>query len=706
MQPGSLTCTRSKETTISVKLNNIKELEEVIVMGTRSEIVVHGTQMSAIEVPVAQIKNIPARAGEVDVIKAIQLLAGVPSGTEGSTGLYVRGGGPDQNLILLDGIPLYNINHMMGFFSVFNADAIKSVTLYKGSFPARFGSRLSSVIDVSQNDGTDKRYHGLISVGLLSARLSFEGPIHKKQNTVNYAARRTYIDALAQPIIAMMARSEGMDRMMAGYYFYDLNAKVSHKFSDKDRLSATFYMGDDALYANMKDTYKEVDYTTTDKMKTSWAWGNIVAMINWNHQFNSKLFANTFVAYTRYRFSIDMMNEEKTEATALGDKEDNEYYKFDMGYHSSVDDWSVNTHFDWMPHPNHDVKFGGMYTFHTFRPAVSTSGYKYGSSEITYDVDTILANQPLYSHEAAIFIEDNWRISNIVKVNIGLRGSLYAVTEKVYPSIEPRVSVRVLAMKELSFKASYSYITQYIHLLSNSNLMLPTDLWVPVTKRIQPMQSNQVAVGAFYNLLDQLDISLEAYYKSMNNLIEYKDGASFMGSTTGWEDKVVMGRGWSYGIEVLLQRKIGKFTGWIGYTWSKSQRKFDRKGQEINFGRPFYAKYDRRHDLSITASYAVNKKVDVAATFIYGTGVCGTLGTQMYELPMESSYSYYSYPVEYIPERNNFRMPDYHRLDIGCNFYRYPKVGKSIWNISIYNVYNRLNPFMVYVGTSDRKSVV
>ena len=361
-----------------------------------------------------------------------------------------------------------------------------------------------------------------------------------------------------------------------------------------------------------------------------------------------------------------------------------------------------------MPHPDHDVKFGGSYTFHTFKPAVSTMAAKYGIEDLILEVDTILANKPLYSHEASLYIEDNWHITSLLKMNIGLRGSLYAVSGKVYPSLEPRISLRFLATKDLSFKASYSYITQYIHLLSNSNLMLPTDLWVPVTKRIKPMQSNQVAVGGFYNLMNQLDISIEGYYKTMNNIIEYKDGANFMGSTTGWEEKVVMGKGWCYGIEVLLQRKIGKFTGWIGYTWSKALRQFDREGQEINFGKPFYAKYDRRHDLSITGTYIVSKKFDVSATFIYGTGICGTLGTQVYEGPSlglqgssSGQFDYYTNTVDYISERNNFRMPDYHRLDIGCNFYRYPKVGKSIWNISIYNVYSRLNPFMVYIGSSD-----
>lgn len=668
------------DTAVSVRLNSSTTLDEVVVTGHRSEIGVHGTQMSAIEVPMQMIKNIPALAGEVDVIKALQLLPGVQSGSEGGTGLYVRGGGPDENLVLLDGIPLYNVNHLGGFFSVFNADALKNVTLYKGNFPARFGSRLSSVVDVRQKDGDARSYHGNVSVGLLSAKFNVEGPIWKDHTTFNISARRTYYDLLAQPIMAIFASMNEMDRMMAGYYFYDLNARISHKFSDRDRLTLSFYMGDDVVYVNMLD--KGDDYRYSNKM--NWRWGNLVTSLNWQHVFSPKLFANASVSYTKYRFSLGMKNEQ----TDIYEDE-TEKYLFDVKYNTYIDDVMANYDLDYKPHPNHDLRFGTNYTLHRFRPAVMT----YMEVMDVEMADTTFGGKRSMTHEVALYAEDNWTIHRVVKANIGLRGSLYVTDNKVYPSIEPRLGLRFLITDALSAKASYSYMTQYVHLLSSSNLTLPTDLWVPVTKRIPPMHSHQVAAGFFYNLLGQVDFSIEGYYKTMRNMIEYKDGASFFLSTTGWEDKVNIGDGYSYGVEFLVQRSVGKITGWVGYTWSRTMRKFDRPGMEINFGKEFPAKYDRRHDVSVVLQYKPTKRIDLSATFIYGTGTCGTFATQL---------SPSGNPV--ITSRNNFRMPDYHRLDIGANFHfprKKNRKGEHLLGISVYNVYNNKNPFMVYVGTKD-----
>lgn len=670
----------TSDTTLIVNLKSSTTLDEVIVTGHRNDIGVQGTQMSAVEVPIQVLKNIPALAGEVDVIKALQLLPGVQSGSEGSTGLYVRGGGPDQNLVLLDGIPLYNVNHLGGFFSVFNADAIKNVTLYKGNFPARYGSRLSSVVDVRQKDGDARSYHGNVSVGLLSAKFNVEGPIWKDHTTFNISARRTYYDLLSQPVMAIIAAANGMDRMMAGYYFYDVNARFSHKFSDKDRLTISFYMGDDVIYANMKEVYDGA----TSKNKLSWRWGNIVTALNWQHVFSPQLFANASISYTQYKFRLGMREEFTNPNDASADN-----YLFDIGYNTYINDIMARYDLDYKPHHNHDLHFGTDYTLHTFRPAVTTY-YEMWGSELA---DTTFGRQRSFTHEMALYAEDNWTIHRIVKANIGLRGSIYVSEGKTYPSIEPRVGLRLLITKDLSFKASYAYMSQYVHLLSSSNLTLPTDLWVPVTKRIPPMNSHQAAAGLFYNLLDQVDFSIEGYYKNMTNIIEYKDGASFFLSTTGWEDKVSIGDGYSYGIEFLAQRSVGKITGWVGYTWSKTMRRFDRPGMEINFGKEFPAKYDRRHDISIVLQYSPTKRIDLAGTWVYGTGNCGTFATQLG--PNGESI---------ITSRNNFRMPDYHRLDLAVNFHfprKKQRKGEHLLSISVYNVYNNKNPFMVYVGTSD-----
>ncbi|MBR5238052.1 MAG: TonB-dependent receptor [Paludibacteraceae bacterium] len=678
----------TSDTVLNVKLLSSNVLDEVEVVSQRSQMGVEGSQMSAIEVPIQFIKGIPAIGGEIDIVKALQLLPGVQSGGEGQTGLYVRGGGPDENLILLDGVPLYNINHMGGMFSVFNADAIKNVTLYKGNFPSRFGGRLSSVIDVRQKDGDAQNYHGALTIGLLSAKLNVEGPIWKDHTTFNVSARRTHFDWFIPIFYGVGTPTVGSPlREYMGYSFWDVNAKVSHKFSDTDRLSASFYMGDDYMYSNVTE---KLD-TYTAKSKKNWTWGNLVSSLNWTHVYSPQLFSNAIVSYTRYRFRLGVKMDEKN--TNPNDYVDSHY---DMDYNSNIEDITAQYNFDYKPHHAHDIKFGAQYTFHIFKPTVTSIYQQAFDTLTTNSMDTTYGDTPTYTHEAALYVEDNWDIHRRLRMNIGLRGSIYSVAGKVYPSLEPRVGLRILLMDDLSFKASYQYVTQYLHLLSSSNVTLPIDLWVPVTANIPPMHSHQVAGGFFYNLMDLVDFSVEGYYKTMDNVLEYKDGASFVSSTTGWEEKVNVGRGWSYGVEFLAQRTIGKFTGWVGYTWSKTERKFDRKGMEINKGEVFPARYDRTHDLSLTLQYRPIKLIDLSATFIYGTGACGTLATQI--APNGESF---------ITKRYNYRMPDYHRLDLGINFhFDRPKgrQGEHLLNISVYNAYNHQNPYYVYVGVDSDNS--
>ena len=682
----------TRDTVIHVGLLlNPEMLTGASVTASRSEIGVRGTQMSAIEIPVRQILRVPALAGEVDVIKAIQLLPGVQSGTEGSAGLYVRGGGPDENLLLLDGVPIYNVNHMMGFFSVFNADAIKNVTLYKGSFPARFGSRLSSIVDVRMKDGNDQEYHGSASLGLLSAKFNVEGPIVKGKTTFNVSARRTYYDILAQPLIAWYVRNNGNDGENAsgGYYFYDFNAKVTHTFSNRDKLYASYYMGDDKVYARIKTADDDMDST----IKLGWNWGNIVGSLRWNHVFGPRLFVNTTVNYTQYRHKLDIGGDERFRDGG------NSHYT--LGYNSLINDLSAAADFEFNPAPEHDIRFGGTFVRHTFKPSVTTVHYSENTQQ-NAALDTTFGDKNLFTGEAAVYAEDNWSMTPWLKVNFGLRYSLYATSGRAYHSLEPRLSLRALLTDDFSFKASYSEMSQAVHMLSNSNISLPTDLWVPSTDRIEPMRSRQAAAGFFYSL-GPVDLSLEGYYKLMNNVLEYRDGASFFGSSTGWEDKVAMGRGWAYGVEFLVQKKTGRLTGWIGYTWSKTMRQFDREGHVINFGNPFPAKYDRRHDLSITAAYEVTKKIDLAATFVYGTGICGSLALQTIQMMpgYERQFDYYlladTFSLNYLEGRNNYRLPSYQRLDLGVNFKRTFRNGhhRTI-SLSVYNAYNRNNPFLVY----------
>ena len=680
---------------INFLLETNTTLDEVVVEATRATVSARSPQMSVVELPVQQIKSIPTLFGEADVLKAIQLLPGVQNGSEGSAGMYVRGGGPDENLLLLDGVPVYNVNHALGFFSVFNPDALKNVTLYKGSFPAHFGGRLSSVVDIRMKEGDMQKYHGNVSIGLISSKLNFEGPIVKDKLSFNLSFRRTYGDLLIKPALWIAsAMNPEMSKLNTGYNFYDLNAKLNWKISDKDRLYLSFYTGDDGI--NFGVRYKDYEVSDTqynDNMGIKWRWGNKVASLRWNHVMSQKLFMDASVNYTQYRHHLGMDMSEETiyhhEGQTLNVKDE-----FNMAYKSGINDITAKVDFDYTPLPNHEIRFGGNYTYHMFRPEVQSAKMIAGNE---VEIDTVIGLSNVYAHETALYAEDNMTFGDIFRVNAGLHYSTFTVEGKTYQSVQPRLSASVMLASNLSLKAGYAYMTQYVHLLSNSSLSLPTDLWVPVTAKIVPMNAHQVSLGAFYELPRLFDISIEGYYKTMNNLLEYKDGASFFGSSDTWENKVCLGKGWAYGIEFLVQRSFGKTTGWIGYTWAHSKRQFDREGMEINGGKVFPAKYDRRHDISITVQHKFSERFDLSGTWVFSSGNCGTLGTQVYDGLMDE---WGQVPTINALERNNFRMGNYHRLDLGVNFHRPTKHGVSTWNISVYNVYNHHNPFIVYTNYS------
>ena len=676
---------------LNIALRAGVELKEVTVSADKVGSL-RSSQISAIDVPLEHIKSVPVIFGETDVLKALQLMPGVQSGTEGTSGLYVRGGGPDENLFLLDGVPLYNVNHMAGFFSAFNADAVKNVTLYKGSFPAHFSGRLSSVVDVTTNNGNDKEYHGSVSAGLIAAKLAVEGPIVKERTTFSLSGRRTYADLLIQPLMGLLSATTEFSTT-AGYYFYDANAKLTHKFSDRSRLYASFYMGDDVIYTKFK-TKEGFFYGSMggkEYMKLRYGWGNIASSVRWNYVINPRMFVNTTVSYTQYRNKISL-----TEHSEYTDGIDISINEGEMTYKSGIRDITARVDFDYAPSANHSVKFGSVFTHHIFRPEVSgakINSYENNDGEVsTYNIDTTIGQSIIHAEELNIYAEDDWSITDAVKINAGINLSGFLVQQKPYASVQPRLSGRFLVTPDLSIKVGYAWMTQYMHLLSNSSISLPTDLWVPVTARIAPMQAHQVAVGAMYSWSGIADFSVEAYYKNMKNLMEYRDGASFWGSSVEWEDKVCLGKGWSYGIEFLVQRNIGKFTGWIGYTWSHSDRLFDRAGQEINNGKRFPAKYDRRHDVSVVLMYKLNKRIDFSLTWVYSTGNMATLALQDFEGTDGTA-------VSYVASRNNYRMPSYHRMDASVNFHRQLKHGKRTINVSVYNLYNHKNPFLVYEKT-------
>ncbi|MBT33644.1 MAG: TonB-dependent receptor, partial [Thalassobius sp.] len=677
----------SEDKIIHFSLSGDTMLEEIEVVAEQySEPIEQSTQMSAISIPVKQIKLLPALMGETDVLKALQLMPGVQSGSEGTSGLYVRGGGPDQNLILLDGVPVYNVSHLFGFFSIFNADALNRVELVKGGFPARYGGRLSSVIDISLKEGNMKEFHGEGNVGLISSKLTLEGPIIKDKASFMISGRRTYIDLLARPII----KNSSEDDVVVGYHFHDVNAKFNYKFSDKDRLYFSLYTGRDKAYAFYK--YDD-DYTPNySEEEVGLRWGNVISALRWNHVFGKKLFSNVTATYSRYIFDI-FTNYEDSYYDFEEIKTVTEIYK--ARYYSGIKDFAAKIDFDYYPSPNHVVRFGLNSIYHTFEPGA----FNLNSSEIS----DINITQDTYGYEYTAYVEDDIKVNQNLNVNLGIHSSLFRVNQKNYYSVQPRVSARYLLPNKSSIKASYAQMTQFINLLTNSGIGLPTDLWVPSTENIKPQEAWQVALGGAKSFNNGFEMSIEAYYKEMKNLVAYKEGASFLEVDTDWETQVTSGNGESYGFEFLFQKKQGKTTGWIGYTLAWSNRQFD----ELNFGRKFPYKWDRRHDISIAIVHEWKPKIDLSVAWVYGTGNSITLPIGRYETlrtqtPLfvdRTLNSYYDYSeIDYYGERNGYRMRSYHRLDVNLAFKKQKKWGERIWSLGVYNLYSRKNPYYIDIG--------
>lgn len=646
----------------NITLGSGIDLSEVVVSANADQERVQNTQMSVTNVTIKEAKMLPALFGEVDIIKTIQLKPGIQSGSEGTSGLIVRGGGPDQNLILLDEAVVYNPNHLFGFFSTFNSDAIKDLKVYKGGFPAEYGGRLSSVLDVRLKDGNIKKFSASGGIGLITSRLTLEVPVVKDKSSIVISGRRTYIDLFTN---LLNKSNEGKEDYtpIPGYNFYDLNVKANYKLSDKDQLFISGYFGRDQFAFD------------SDDFNFGFDWGNATVTARWNRAIRSNLFVNTTLVFSDYNYD-----------TA------SELPGFDFSFGSRVRDYSFKNSYLYAIGSGHDIKAGWEVTSHQFsigrlRGGDAESGLNFNSGESLSGV------------QMAAYISDDWKISRRMNLYGGLRVSGFTGNNSFYVKPEPRLAARYSLSPGMSLKASYARMHQYVHLISNSGISLPTDVWYPSTEHTKPQQSDQVALGFSTILGKDFYFEVEGYYKWLENQLEFKDNANLF-LNDDLENEFAFGRGYSTGAEITLEKKEGKLQGWIGYTlaWIKRGEFSSIDGTEIMEGRYFSPRFDRRHDLSAVLMYELAKRWTVTTSFVYGSG-------DLTWLPSGRAYFQNIPGEDGIPlapvfgDRNTIRMPAYHRMDVGIVFKSFHKWGESDLTLSIYNVYDRRNPYFLYLDT-------
>ncbi len=675
--PDTTTVFLRSDTVLNIALDaRTWSLSEVVVKAKSLE---ESLEMGKVNIPLLTIKNLPSLMGEADILKAYQLMPGVQAGAEGNNGLFVRGGTPDQNLFLLDDVPLYNVSHLGGLFSVFDPSIVKSVDLYKGGFPARYGGRISSVVDVRNKEGNLNKRNGEIGLGILSSKFFLEGPISKGQSSYALSARYCNFGIYSY----LLKKMQNLP-FTSGYMFYDVNLKVNLKVSDSDRLFLSAYNGLDDIYVYEKDVKEDrsdIKYSGSSDLM----WGSTAGSVRWLHVFKNGVFNNTTIAYSKYKY--ENLMESSTEFMSSNSVTNN-YFRI----HSGTDDLWIKNDAE-IPLENMSIKMGTVSGVHSYIP----SEVKFSKNGINSPSSDVLINaQDVYG-----YAELEYKIGDKISSNTGCRAGVFHVNQTLFPVLEPRVVFNYLFIPSYSFKASYSSMHQNIHLLTNSNSGMPTDIWVPSTNLIKPESSNQYAVGFAHTTKDNYEMSVELYYKKLQNLIDYKEGVLLYGGSSNWESKVeVGGEGEVKGMEFLLSKKTGLITGWIGYTLSSNTRTF----QQLNNGMTYPFTYDQRHNVSVVGNYKISKNITFSATWIYHTGNSITLPSAKYKVFENygtNEQQFYA-DAQIYSDKNAYRMPDYHRLDIGINRSKQMKKGVRNWSLNLYNAYNRQNAYyLFYKKTAD-----
>jgi hypothetical protein len=685
-----------KSPPILIQLAANAEISEVVIKAQKS--IRQKTQMGKIDFSPGHIKTLPALAGETDILKSLQLMPGVKPMGEGRSSFMVRGGSPDQNKILIDDVPVYYINHLGGFVSVFNTDAIKKVNLYKGPFPAKYGGRLSSITDIKTKDGNLRNNQASITLGLVSSKFTLEGPVKKDTLSYYISLRRFMYDLITRPLTYLTN-----DKRQTGYTFYDLNTKLNYKPDSKNRFYWSFYSGHDKMLTKQKMKKEE-----NALMKNVAKWGNLASSLRWNHLYGAKLFSNFTFYYMQYKYRSDFEHTYERKEGGVN---------IQSNLLSGIKDIALKTDFEYYPLADLNFTFGTRHIHHTYIP----NNYKYSQPQTTAGIGNqiMFTNTPRSSaFENNFYIESHFSPFRPVAFNLGYRLSTLTTGKKTYISHEPRLSISTNLTADLALKASYTQMTQYVHLLSYFGQSIPADLWMPSTETVPPQNAQMFSAG-LHKAFEEKNMlfRIEGYYKKMNNLIDFKQGHHLFRSDQDWTEAIEQGgTGTAKGIEFLLQRKSGRLTGWISYTLSETTRQFDN----LNHGKPFPYTYDATHDISLVCSYNLRKNLTVSASWVYITGRAITVSNEYFYAPAlrmqneeytfemdrnENNYPAVNYDrVAYnFSERNAVRMHPYHRLDISLTYRFHKKKSDRVLNVGLYNAYNKQNPVYYYTRTKEIK---